>query len=72
MTAMDVESIYEVPPGPRARGPRTRSSSLLDLPYRDKHMDDWVEMVQRAGPSDGEVVVGIVGKYVAYEVPTRA
>src|SRR6185369_12324467 len=30
--------------------------------------DEWVEMVGKAkNPSDGEVVVGIVGKYVAYE-----
>jgi CTP synthase len=54
--------------GPRQGGRGRILLKALDLPYRDKNMDEWVEMVGKAkNPSDGEVVVGIVGKYVAYE-----
>jgi CTP synthase len=68
ITAMDVESIYEVPLVLAREGLDAILLKLLDLPYRDKNMDEWVEMVHRAkSPADGEVVVGIVGKYVAYE-----
>ncbi len=68
VTAKDVESIYEVPLLLAKEGLDAILLKLLDLPYRDKNMDDWVRMVQRVkSPSDGEVTVGIVGKYVTYE-----
>jgi CTP synthase len=68
ITAKDVESIYEVPLVLAKEGLDAILLKLLDLPYRDKNMDEWVEMVHRAkSPADGEVVIGIVGKYVAYE-----
>jgi CTP synthase len=68
ITAKDVETIYEVPLVLAKEGVDAILLKDLDLPYRDKSMDDWVEMVRKAkNPSDGEVVVGIVGKYVAYE-----
>ncbi|HYV17643.1 MAG TPA: CTP synthase [Verrucomicrobiae bacterium] len=68
ITAKDVETIYEVPLVLAKEGVDAILLKALDLPYRDKNMDEWVEMVGKAkNPSDGEVVVGIVGKYVAYE-----
>jgi CTP synthase len=68
ITAKDVETIYEVPLVLGREGVDAILLKALDLPYRDKTMDDWVQMVERIKrPSDGEVVVGIVGKYVAYE-----
>ena len=68
ITAKDVETIYEVPLVLAKEGLDAILLKLLDLPYRDKSMDDWVEMVQRIkNPGGGEVVVGIVGKYVTYE-----
>ena len=68
ITAKDVETIYEVPLVLAKEGVDAILLKDLDLPYRDKNMDEWVEMVRKAkNPSDGEVVVGIVGKYVAYE-----
>jgi CTP synthase len=68
ITAKDVETIYEVPLVLAKEGLDAILLKLLDLPYRDKNMDDWVQMVQRIkSPQDGEVVVGIVGKYVTYE-----
>jgi CTP synthase len=68
ITAKDVETIYEVPLVLAREGLDAILLKLLDLPYRDKNMDDWVRMVERArAPTEGEVVVGIVGKYVTYE-----
>jgi CTP synthase len=68
VTAKDVETIYEVPLVLAREGLDAILLKLLDLPYRDKSMDDWVEMVRRIkNPGGGEVVVGIVGKYVTYE-----
>ncbi|HEV8200732.1 MAG TPA: CTP synthase [Candidatus Polarisedimenticolia bacterium] len=68
ITAKDVETIYEVPLVLAKEGVDAILLKALDLPYRDKNMDEWVEMVGKAkNPSDGEVVIGIVGKYVAYE-----
>ena len=68
ITAKDVETIYEVPLVLAKEGLDAILLKDLDLPYRDKNMDDWVQMVQRAkSPKDGEITVGIVGKYVTYE-----
>jgi len=68
ITAKDVETIYEVPLVLAKEGLDAILLKLLDLPYRDKNMDDWVQMVEKARhPKDGEVIVGIVGKYVTYE-----
>ena len=68
ITAKDVETIYEVPLVLGREGVDAILLKALDLPYRDKAMDDWVQMVERIKrPAGGEVVVGIVGKYVAYE-----
>jgi CTP synthase len=68
ITAKDVETVYEVPLVLAKEGLDAILLKILDLPYRDKSMDDWVQMVQRIKkPSDGKVVVGMVGKYVTYE-----
>ncbi len=68
ITAKDVETIYEVPLVLAKEGLDAILLKILDLPYRDKNMEDWVQMVQRVkSPRDGEVSIGIVGKYVTYE-----
>jgi CTP synthase len=68
ITAKDVETVYEVPLVLAKEGLDAILLKILDLPYRDKNMDDWIEMVRRIKkPSDGEIVVGMVGKYVTYE-----
>jgi CTP synthase len=68
ITAKDVETIYEVPLVLGKEGLDAILLKLLDLPYRDKSMDDWIQMVEKVRhPSDGEITVGIVGKYVTYE-----
>jgi CTP synthase len=40
---------------------------FLDLPYRRKNLSSWQELVDRIRRPADEVVIGIVGKYVAYE-----
>jgi len=68
ITAKDVDTIYEVPLVLAKEGLDANLLKILDLPYRDKSMDDWMQMVERVRrPQDGEVTIGIVGKYVAYE-----
>ena len=68
ITAQDVESIYEVP---LMLGREALDAIILkdlDLPYKDKNMDAWEAMVRTArNPSDGEIRIGMVGKYVKYE-----
>jgi CTP synthase len=68
ITAKDVETIYEVPLVLAREGLDAILLKLLDLPYRDKQMDDWIGMVEKIrNPAAGEVTIGIVGKYVTYE-----
>ena len=68
ITAKDVETIYEVPLVLAREGLDAILLKLLDLPYRDKSMDDWVRMVEKIkSPAGGDVAIGIVGKYVTYE-----
>jgi CTP synthase len=68
ITAQDVASIYEVP---LVLGRESLDAIILkdlDLPYKDKNMDAWEAMVRTArDPRDGEVRIGMVGKYVKYE-----
>ncbi|MEE9291438.1 MAG: CTP synthase [Acidobacteriota bacterium] len=67
ITAKDVETIYEVPLVLAKEGLDAILLKLLDLPYRDKNMEDWVRMVRRVkNPGEGRVTVGMVGKYVTY------
>src|SRR5207245_3102468 len=47
ITAKDVETIYEVPLVLAKEGLDAILLKILDLPYRDKNMDDWVQMLQR-------------------------
>ncbi len=67
ITAQDVESIYEVPLALGREGLDAIILKLLDLPYRDKDMKDWEELVEKIHQPKDEVVIGIVGKYVGYE-----
>ena len=67
ITAQDVESIYEVPLTLSAEGIDEIVVKLLDLPYKRKDLSDWQALVHKIKNPDGEVTIGIVGKYVAYE-----
>ena len=38
---------------------------MLELPKREKQIDDWEELVERIHNPDGEVTIAVVGKYVS-------
>jgi len=67
ITSEDVESIYEVPLRLSAEGIDEIVVKLLDLPYKRKNLSEWQELVQTIKNPQGEVTIGIVGKYVSYE-----
>lgn len=67
ITAQDVESIYEVPLALSAEGIDEIVVKLLDLPYKKKDLSEWRELVHKIKNPQGEVTIGIVGKYVSYE-----
>ncbi len=67
ITAQDVESIYEVPLAFAQEGLDAVILKLLDLPYRDKNMRDWEEVVEILRNPRDRVVIGMVGKYTHYE-----
>jgi CTP synthase len=67
ITARDVDTIYEVPLALSAEGIDEIIMKFLDLPYRRKNLSAWQELVDRIRRPADEVVIGIVGKYVAYE-----
>jgi CTP synthase len=67
ITARDVESIYEVPLVLAQEGLDAVILKLLDLPYRDKNMRDWEEVVAILRQPRERAVIGMVGKYTHYE-----
>ncbi|MCP3982574.1 MAG: CTP synthase [bacterium] len=67
ISAPDVETIYDVPLQLSSEGIDEIIMKLLDLPYRRKDLSDWQKLVHTIRHPRDEVVIGIVGKYVAYE-----
>jgi CTP synthase len=67
ITAKDVQTIYEVPVYFSQEGLDEIVTKMLDLPYRKRNLARWEELVSRIHHPKGEVTIGIVGKYVAYE-----
>ena len=67
ISAIDVESIYDVPLHLSSEGIDEIIMKLLDLPYRKKDLSNWEDLVRKIRQPRDEVRIGIVGKYVAYE-----
>jgi len=67
ITAKDVGSIYEVPLVFANEGVDNLVLRYLHIPARDRDMRQWEELVHRIYNPQGEVSIGIVGKYVEYE-----
>jgi CTP synthase len=67
ISARDVDTIYDVPLALSSEGIDEIIMKFLDLPYRRKNLAEWKELVDRIRNPADEVVIGIVGKYVAYE-----
>jgi len=67
--ARDVASVYEVPLVFADQGVDVAVLSLLDLEQTagERDLSRWVEMIERLKNPEGEVHIGLVGKYVEYE-----
>jgi len=67
ITAKDVETIYEVPIVLSHEGLDEIILKQLNLRSAGRDISAWEELVSRIGNPQGEVVIGIVGKYVTFE-----
>jgi len=67
ITAKDVESIYEVPLVLSGEGLDAIVLKRLGLDGGKPDMAAWEQLVHRIRNPQGEVVIGIVGKYVSFE-----
>jgi CTP synthase len=65
ITAPDVESIYEVPLLLAEEHLDEIILEMLQLPVRSRELGSWRELVRRIENPAGEVVIGVVGKYVS-------
>jgi CTP synthase len=64
-TARDVASIYEVPLALHAEGLDDKLAELLNIWSRAPRLQKWEEVVEKVRhPKQGEVRIGVVGKYV--------
>ena len=64
ITAMDVESIYQVPLSLYKEGICKITLKKLGLPVTEPNLDQWKEINQKISNPDGEVNIAIVGKYL--------
>jgi CTP synthase len=67
ITAKDVDSIYEVPLVLSGEGLDAIVLKELGLRSTRRDMSAWERLVERIKNPKGEVVIGIVGKYVSFE-----
>jgi CTP synthase len=67
ITAKDVDTIYEVPIVFHQEGLDHSVVQLLRLPETEPDLSRWENWVMRLRHPQGEVVIGIVGKYVEFE-----
>lgn len=65
---IDVEySIYEVPLDLQRQGIDTMVTELLGLPDKPVDLSDWKKIIATIREPKGEVVIGVVGKYVQHQ-----
>ncbi len=67
ITARDVENIYEVPLALAAEGLDEQILKCLQTAPRERDMQPWKDLVERLKHPEGEVTIGMVGKYVEYQ-----
>lgn len=63
ITALDVDSIYDIPLNFAKEGLDTAILKMLRLPCRKKNLAAWEAMVDRIKNPKDEVEIGLVGKY---------
>jgi CTP synthase len=67
ITARDVHSVYEVPLSLADQGVDRIVLDLLNMQAPPADLSRWSTMVHRLKNPEGEVFIGLVGKYVEYE-----
>ena len=67
ITAKDVGTIYEVPLVLAAEGLDRIILKHLRLPETERHVEPWIELVDRIKNPTDQVTIHVVGKYVGYE-----
>ena len=67
ITAKDVGCIYEVPLVYSKEGLDAIIADRLRLPDRPMELGPWEDLMDRIRSPQGEVTIGIIGKYVGYE-----
>jgi len=67
ITAKDVEHIYQVPLVLGDEGIDEQILLRLKLPNEPRHMQPWIDLVNRLQHPADEVKIGIVGKYVGLQ-----
>ncbi len=65
--AVDVKNIYEVPLKLYGEGVDQKIAILLRLPAKNAELDAWTHLTHRLTNPQGEVSIGIVGKYVDHK-----
>lgn len=63
-SAVDVESIYELPLSLYNEGLDQKTAIMLRLPARNAHLDPWLDLVKAVQNPKDTVTIAIVGKYV--------
>ena len=63
--ALDVDTIYAVPRSYHENGLDTEVCRYFRLETRDPDLSKWDEVVERIRRPDGEVTIGVVGKYTS-------
>ncbi len=63
-SAVNVKNIYEVPLRFYHEGVDQKIAILLQLPAQNPNLQPWIDLVEACSHSNGEVTIGIIGKYV--------
>ena len=64
--AYDVSSIYDVPAAYHKEGFDTQVLKYFGIEAREPDMRSWDEISRRTHQPDGEVLIGVVGKYTSF------
>jgi CTP synthase len=67
ISAPDVDTIYEVPLSLAREGVDDQILRLLRLEAPPRHIEAWADLVERIRHPQGQVRIGVVGKYVQLE-----
>ena len=65
ITALDVDSIYELPLSLAKENIDDIILNMLELPVHTKEMSDWEKLIDNIHNPKGRVQIGVVGKYVS-------